>query len=120
MIFGNWLFSLHQELKQLQSATAPCGGLTASEWSSYLVELEEGYARQNKELREKTVESGELRLINQGLEKAHATVVNALDDLQLSHAAVLLDRDRLMSVFKSEIQDGLEEHDDELNSAYDN
>ena len=100
--------SLQLELRQLQSAAAPCEGRTASEWRSYSVDLQEGYAQLAKELREKSVESGELRLLNQGLEEAHKTVVEALEALQLSHAAVLLDRDRLVSVFGSETH---ESHD---------
>jgi hypothetical protein len=55
------------------------------------------------------VESDELRLLNQGLEKAHKTVIEALEAPQLSHAAVLLDRDRLTYVLGSETH---ESHDE--------
>ena len=62
--------SLHLELRQLRSAAAPCEGRTASEWHSYSVDLQEGYAQLAKELRRgKIAESDELRLLNQGLEK---------------------------------------------------
>ena len=65
-------------------------GRTASEWHSYSVDLQEGYAQLAKELREKSAKSDELRLLNQGREKAHKTVVEALEAVQLSHGAVLL------------------------------
>ena len=53
--------SLHLELRQLRSAAAPCEGRTASEWHSYSVGLQEGYAQLAKELRRgKIVESDEL------------------------------------------------------------
>ena len=94
--------SLQLENRQLQSDAAPCEGLTASEWHEHSVDLQKGYAKLAKELLEKNIESDELRLLNQGLEKAHITAVEALEALQLSHTAVLIDRDRLVSVYGSE------------------
>ena len=82
-----------------------CEGLTAPEWRECSVDLQKGYAHLAKELLAKNVESDELRLQNHNPKKAHGTAVEALEALQLSHAAVLLDRDRLVSVFGSEIHD---------------
>ena len=93
--------SLQLENRQLQSDASPCEGLTASEWHGYSVDLQKGHAKLAKELLEKNAESDELRLLNQGLEKAHRTAVEVLEALQLSHTAVLLDRDRLVSAFGS-------------------
>ena len=96
------MVSLQLENQQLQSDASLCEGRTASEWHEYSVDLQKGYAQLAKELLEKNIESDELRLLNQGLEKAHRTAVEALEALQLSHAAVLVDRDRLVSAGGSE------------------
>lgn len=96
------MVSLQLENQQLQSNASLCEGRTASEWHGYPVDLQKGHEKLVKELLEKNIESDELRLLNQGLGRAHRTAVEALEALQLSHTAVLVDRDRLMSAGGSE------------------
>ena len=104
---------LQSENIQLQIYAALCEGLTAPEWRGNVVDLQKENAQLAKELRAKNVESDELRLQNHGLKEAHGTAVEALEAFkkasQRSHAAVLLDRDQLLSVFGSESQDSLDE-----------
>ena len=110
------MVSLQLENQQLQSNASLCEGRTASEWHGYPVDLQKGHEKLVKELLEKNIESDELRLLNQGLEKAHRTAVEALEALQLSRTAVLVDRDRLVSAGGS----GIHEQHNELASINSN
>ena len=96
------MVSLQLENQQLQSNAFLCEGRTACEWHEYPVDLQKGYEKLVKEMHDKNTESDELRQLNQGLEKAHRTAVKALEALQISHTAVLIDRDRLLSAGGSE------------------
>ena len=100
---------LQSETIQLQIYATLCEGLTAPEWRDHVVDLQKENAQLAKELRAKNVESDELRLQNHGLKEAHGTAVKALEAVkkasQRSHAAVLLDRGRLLSVLGSESHD---------------